>query len=489
MHFSHAPLIENRTDADCIILPCFQLEKGIEPLTPYFAKEIEALLESGDFLAKEGEVTTLYLDLEKEKRLVLLGCGKKEECSLESWRRAISSAVKLARQKKWKALNIYTPSEEGVASAITEGVFLTHYIFDALKCDTLKKEAKALLESVCLVGISEEVFKKCQRAFLITESVNFTRDLVNGNADDITPQKLASVARELAASYPVLETTVMGKEEMKKEGLGLILAVNRSSVRDPALITVKYQGNPNSNTYTALVGKGITYDTGGLNLKPRGSMETMKDDMSGAGSVLGTLKAVASLKLPVNIIGVIPSTENSIGSNSYKPGDVYKSYSGKTVEIADTDAEGRLVLADAISYLEAHYPVSHIIDLATLTGGVVVALGEHVTGLFSNNQALADALTTSGEKVYERVWRLPLYDEYKESLKSSIADIKNAGDRKASAINGALFIQEFVKKETPWAHLDIAGTAYLSTPHGYHTTPATGVGVRLLVEYFSQNGS
>ncbi|MGR3973546.1 MAG: leucyl aminopeptidase [Candidatus Rhabdochlamydia sp.] len=488
MKLTYTSSLEHRPSADCLILPCFEHEGKVEPILSDFSESITLLLKSGDFLGKEGEIATVYLEDFPEKRIALLGCGPKEEASLESWRKALSVAVKFARQKRWESLNICSSLEDGVAAAITEGVCLTHYTFDALKHDTLKKPLSTL-NSVCLIGISEEMFHQCERAFLITQSVNFTRDLVNGNADDITPQKLAAVASELAISYPVLETTVLGKEEMKKEGLGLILAVNRASMRDPALIMIKYQGNPASSHYTAIVGKGITYDTGGLNLKPRGSMETMKDDMSGAASVLGTLKAVAELKLKVNIIGVIPSTENSIGSSSYKPGDVYSSYSKKTVEIADTDAEGRLVLADAISYLQHNYPVSHIIDLATLTGGVIVALGEHVTGLFSNNQHLADALTLAGEATYERVWRLPLYSEYKESLKSVVADMKNAGDRKASAINGALFIQEFVNNQIPWAHLDIAGTAYLSAPHSYHSTPATGVGVRLLVEYFSHHAS
>jgi leucyl aminopeptidase len=211
-------------------------------------------------------------------------------------------------------------------------------------------------------------------------------------------------------------------------------------------------------------------------------METMKDDMSGAAAVLGTLKAAADLKLPVNLIGVIPATENGIGPDSYKPGDVYQSHSGKTVEISDTDAEGRLVLADAISYVQKHYTPTQIIDLATLTGGIIVALGEHATGLFSNDDALADRLYEAGEATQERVWRMPLYDDYKDCLKSSIADLKNSAGRSASSISGALFIQEFVK-EIPWAHLDIAGTAYLTTPRHYHPTHATGVGVRLLVRF------
>jgi leucyl aminopeptidase len=233
---------------------------------------------------------------------------------------------------------------------------------------------------------------------------------------------------------------------------------------------------------TALVGKGITYDTGGLHLKTTG-METMKDDMSGGAAVLGTIKAAAALGLKVNIIGAVASTENAIGPDSYKMGDVYRSYSGKTVEIMDTDAEGRLVLADAVSYIEDHYKPSRIIDLATLTGGIIVSLGDEASGLFSNDDELAEDLIRSGKHTYERLWRFPLYREYKEALKSTIADMRNSPPaRKASSIMGGMFIQEYIRK-TPWAHLDIAGTAFLSNPRHYHPTNATGVGIRLLIDY------
>ncbi len=211
-------------------------------------------------------------------------------------------------------------------------------------------------------------------------------------------------------------------------------------------------------------------------------METMKCDMAGAASVLGTMRAAATLKLKVNLVGVIASTENAIGPNSYKPGDVYTSMSGKTVEISNTDAEGRLVLADALTYVQQTFSPTRMIDLATLTGGIVIALGEEATGLFSNNDKLAEALIESGEKTFERLWRFPLYPEYKEQLKSTIADIKNSGGRKASSITAAMFLEQFVKN-VPWAHLDIAGTAYLSELKPYHPTYATGVGVRLLIEF------
>jgi leucyl aminopeptidase len=265
--------------------------------------------------------------------------------------------------------------------------------------------------------------------------------------------------------------------------MGLLLAVNRGSMRDPAFILVEYRGNPGSSDVTALVGKGITFDTGGLNLKPTGSMETMKDDMSGAAAVLGAIRAAAALKLKVNILGAIPTTENSIGSKAYKPGDVYRSYSGKTVEIANTDAEGRLVLADALAYVQKHYKPSRIVDFATLTGAVVIALGEEASALFCNDEGFAAKLMDAGSRSAERLWRMPLYPEYKELMKSTIADLKNSGGRAGGLCTSAAFLSYFVK-DVPWAHLDIAGTAFLSSPKHYHTTNATGVGVRMLVEFF-----
>lgn len=484
MQLTTVPKIADRLPADLVVLPFWQGIKKGEPafvLGP-FKEELAAVLDADDFKGKEGETALVYTGHKKESRLLLLGCGKKAEATDETFRRAASVAVKLCRKKEWTSLTLICPEQGNYHTALVEGVVLSNYVFS-----DLKSEKETPLRRVCFVGVSKSQEKECFRAETVSNAVNFARDLINGNADDITPQKLAETAKEICKGSSALKATVLGKAEITKAGLGLLLAVNRASFRDPALIIVEYRGNPSSKDRTALVGKGITYDTGGLILKPKGGMETMKDDMSGGAAVLGTLKALAALKVPVNVIGVIPATENSIGSKSYKPGDVYKSYSGKTVEVYDTDAEGRLVLADAISYVIDHYKPSRVIDLATLTGGIVVALGDQASGLFSNDEKLAAHLFKAGEAVHERLWRMPLFSEYKEALKSPIADIKNASvDRKASSSTGAVFIQSFVD-ETPWAHLDIAGTAYLNTPRDYHSTPATGVGVRLLVEYFTQH--
>ncbi len=319
----------------------------------------------------------------------------------------------------------------------------------------------------------------------ICEGVNLARDLVNENADVMNADKLSEIARGFAKKFKKVSTVVFDKKRLEKENLKLMLAVNRGTSLNPALIMVNYKGNPKDKEATVLVGKGITYDTGGLQLKASsGSIIHMKCDMGGAAAVLGILHAAARLDLPLNVVGVIPACENAISDTAYKPGDVYESYLGKTVEILSTDAEGRLVLADALAYAEEHLNPSCMIDLATLTGGVIAALGSEITGLMSNNKKLAKKLRLSGDASGEKVWELPLYENYKVALRSNIADLRNTGGRSGypSAVVAGLFLQEFVKS-TPWAHLDIAGTAYISDARDYHTTKATGMGVRLILAF------
>lgn len=482
--------VSKRKEADVLILPFWQTSQGCEFAgKKEFAKSLYApVLKSGDFKGKEGETLFLYPGQGKEKRCLLLGLGQEKECDLENLRRSAASCLKVCKHKKLKSLNFVLPQMKvSKASAILEGLLLTNYSFDQLKSSSLKEDVSIKIDTISLIDISDKEFLECKRMIQIVEAVNFARDLVNGNADDVTPQALALAAKHLEKDFSSIKTVVFDKQRLEKEKMGLLLAVGKGSSKDPTFIIVEYKGHQASSDKIVLVGKGVTYDTGGLNLKPTGSMETMKDDMSGAAAVLGTLKAIASLRLKVNVVGIVASTENSIGPDSYKPGDVYKSYEGTTVEISNTDAEGRLVLADALAYVQKHYKPKTIIDLATLTGGIVVALGEEVTGLFSNDDKLADALMEAGLTTYERLWRLPIYSEYKEALKSKIADMRNSADRKASSITGAMFLLHFIK-DVAWAHLDIAGTAFLSNPQHYHPTSATGVGVRLLVEYLSRHG-
>ncbi len=465
--------------SDLLILPFWQGKKA-EMACPAkeFGALIKAPLDSGDFLGKEGETLLLYPGKGKEERVVLLGLGKKDDSTPEKLRRAYSAAVKLGLKKKCTTLSVFSP--DGDIKPIAEGVYLSNYAFNELRT-----EKAPVFTKISFMGLSKEDLAVCKKIENIAFCVNFARDLVNGNADDITPQALSHVAKELAKEYPKINTTVFDKKRISQEKMGLLLAVNQGSHREPAFIILEYAGNPGSKEKTAIVGKGITFDTGGLNLKPTGGMETMKCDMSGAAAVLGTVHAAAKIGLKVNIVGVIASTENAIGPNSYKPGDVFKSYEGTTIEITNTDAEGRLVLADALSYVQKNYSPKRMIDLATLTGSIVVALGEEITGLFSNNDKLAKELIRAGETSGEKVWRMPLEQDYKEKLKSPIADMQNAPGRSAGAITAALFLEHFVK-DVAWAHLDIAGTAHTTDAKHYNTTKATGIGVRLLIEFLSQ---
>lgn len=478
-----------RKTADVVVVPFWSEKQKAVPAcdAKEFAKWFNQPLKAGDFRGKEGETLLLYRPSGKEKRILLLGLGNHGTCLPDTLRRAYASSVKAIKAKKFKTVNFLLPqtkliAEEIGSRSVFEGVMLSHYAFIMLKGDSLVEDNHAEIVKATFIGGGKEAAKELKKAEAIIDSVNFARDLVNGNADEVTSESLSAFARGLEEEYSSIKTTVLGKAALEKEEMGLMLAVNRGAIREPALIVMQYCGDPHSKDWTAIVGKGITYDTGGLNMKPTGSMETMKCDMAGAAATLGIVRAAAKLKLKRNIVAALAVAENAVGPNSYKPGDVFRSHAGKTVEITNTDAEGRLVLADAFSYIQKHYHPSRLIDMATLTGAIVIALGEDASGLFCNDDALAKQLCKAGERTHERVWRMPLYPEHKEMLKSSIADMKNSAGKKASSCSAAAFLQQFIN-DIPWAHLDIAGTAYLSDLKGYYTSPATGVGVRLLLDF------
>ncbi|NGX43548.1 MAG: Cytosol aminopeptidase [Chlamydiae bacterium] len=489
MDFTSISTLAQRKSADLLAVPFWKIKKGVQPAAELgkLKELLKVPLKTNDFKGKEGEVLIIYVDGQKESRIALVGLGEKKKISLEKLRRAYSKLAKSCLSKKVRDVNLLFPEisnleEQQTSLGIAEGMLLSNYVFDKLKKDSIKEEPTVLLRKAVLIGAGKKALAAAKNAADICLGVYFARDLVNSNADDVTPQTLGQHARSLAKKFKNVKATVFDKKRIVKEKMGLLLAVNRGSVRDPAFIILEYKGDPKSKDHTVVVGKGITYDTGGLNLKPTGSMETMKCDMSGAAVALGTIYAAATVKLKKNVTAVIPSTENSISAMSYKPGDVYTSYTGKTVEIGNTDAEGRLVLADALAYANKKLKPTRIIDFATLTGAVIISLGEETTGLMSNDEKLENAIKKAGEATFERVWSLPLFEEYKKQLKSDIADIKNVGQRGAGAITAALFLQEFVGK-TPWAHLDIAGTAYLSSARRYHPKNGTGVGVRLMIEF------
>lgn len=488
MDFSIVPSLEKRKKADLLVIPFWKMDKGVKEaakLGKLFNK-VHLPIDSQDFKGNESEVLITYHSDIPEMRVALLGLGDPKDINVEKLRRSYSSLVKYCHSKKLLTLNSLMPDiahldEASIALGISEGILLSNYVFENLKGDSIKENPTTLLKKVVLVGASQKALQRVKKAVSVCEGVHFTRDLINGNADDVNPHFLAKTARSLAQKFKNVKATVFDKKRIEKEKMGLLLAVNRGSGSDPAFIILEYKGNPKAKDHTVIVGKGITYDTGGLSLKPTSGMLSMKCDMSGAAIALGTLFAAASTGLKKNITVVIPATENSIGAKSYKPGDVYTSYSGKTVEIGNTDAEGRLVLADALAYASKKLKPSRIIDFATLTGAIVIALGEEASGLMSNNDELSEKLIQAGEETYERVWRMPLFEEYKPQLTSDFADLNNVGGKEASSITAALFLQEFVG-DTPWAHLDVAGTAHISKARRYHPKHGTGIGVRLMME-------
>ncbi len=479
-----------REEAEALILPYFRGEKGLA-LVAYqemsLSKWGKDSISLGDFRGELGEIFLLHPKGIKEKRVILLGLGDKKGISTESLRRAYAKAVQFCHQHKIKKVNIMIPKlklpYEEIIQGTCEGIFLSNYVFDQLKSISSKKTC--LMTHCHWIGVPAKDIKLFTKWKNLSEGVCFARDLVNGNADEIDAQALGRIAKKLAVQFPKVNARVFDKKRLEKENLNLILTVNRASKVDPSLIILEYNGNPKGELSTAVVGKGVTYDSGGIQLKPRsGNLIHMKCDMSGAAAVLGIIYAVAKLDLRLNIVGVIPACENAIGPEAYKPGDVYESYLGKTVEIMSTDAEGRLILADALAYTQKKFNPDHLIDLATLTGGVVAALGDQLTGVMTNSPNLMGKIMGASKKSGEKVWELPLYGEYMGALKSSIADLKNSSITPGypSAIVAGLFLQEFVKS-TSWAHLDIAGTAYLRDPQHYQRTKATGVGVRLVIAF------
>lgn len=492
MLFSLQPAIDKRDTADIILLPYWEKGEKAKPAaaSKEFDKIADPLTSLKDFSGKEGESSLIYFPGKKEKRALLIGLGKEEKISCEILRRIYGTAAKLCQKKNFKNINLVLPNIvelrritlEECLKGICEGILLVNYKWSQKST----KSPESLIEHVTLLGVLPKVAPEINDLVQIAEGVYLARDLINGNADVVTPGYLVNAAKKLSQRFPAIKTTHLSKKELEKEKFGLLLAVGRGSCHDPALICMEYQGNPKSKEKVALIGKGITYDTGGLNIKPAVSMETMRDDMSGGATVLATLGAIAALNLKVNVVGVIPSAENAVDGNSYKTGDVYTSYSGKTVEIKDTDAEGRLVLADALSYTVKLFKPTQMIDLATLTGSVIVALGDSISGLYSNDDRLSDALLESSHRTSELLWRLPLHQPYKEMLKSDIADLKNVGGRHGGSIIAALFLEEFVAN-TPWAHLDIAGVAFSSKEQPYLPKNGIGFGVRLLVDFFKRH--
>jgi len=454
---------------------------------PLIQAVIQKALTLREFGGKKDEKITLY-DLPdiKARRATLYGLGKIEKLDLEKLRAMAGKAVKSGIKKELASLWIAVPAADklsleipAVIEALMEGACLGNYMFQKYKGEE-KKKMLTQINFLVNARVAKTQRHLCSRVAAVCEGTTLAREWVNIPSNDKTPAKLARSIAGLAKKQP-LKVQVLNAAQLKQKKFGALLAVAAGSRNEPCLVVLEYRA-PGAKKTLALVGKGVTFDSGGLNIKTGASIADMKSDMPGAAAVAATLMTAARLKPKLNIIGAIPLVENMPSGTATRPGDIIQSYAGKTIEIGNTDAEGRLILIDAIAYVLKKYKPQWLIDLATLTGSCVVALGEKIAGVFSNDEDLAAAITAAGEKTHERCWRMPLPADYKEMLKSDFADINNVSQsRWGGAITAALFLADFVG-DTPWAHIDIAGPAYLKKANAYCPAGGTGFGVRLLTE-------
>ncbi len=429
-----------------------------------------------------GEI--FYSALKNSPNVIICGLGERAKLTGESLRNAAAGAVVFASSKKITSLLVASPDIEGMNSEdsfrfTAEGILLANYKFTRYKSDREKCSVLEKIEFLAELDSADSILKEVE---ITATNIHLCRDLVNDTADEVNPASFAKLAQETAKKAGI-KCTVLDKKMIEKKKMGLILAVSRGSSVPPHVVVLEYKGDKKSRKLRGLVGKGITFDSVGMNLKPSGSMETMRMDMAGAAAVLYTMKTLAELKVKKNVTAVIPLAENMVSSTSYRPGDIFKSYSGKTVEIGNTDAEGRLILADAISYMEKEIKPDALVDVATLTGACVVTFGETVAAYLSNDDKMAEFIEEASRETGEKLWRLPFFDDYDERMKSEVADLSNmAAEKNAGTISGAVFLRNFVEK-AKWAHIDIAGTSWYSKQRGYRPKNATGYGVRLLVDF------
>jgi len=463
------------TDADTVALPVFEDEYGPEAAPA----EAAALLAAGE---ARGAFKSLALAHADGKRWLLVGLGKRERFTPERARVAAAAVRGRTRELSTVALCWQAPEDSPeIAAALVEGTMLADYRFDRHKSAPAEDPGAPpkTLERL-IVAASSDLSEEVAEAALVTGAVNAARDLQNRPGNDLTPSALAAYAEALAGEIEGLSVETEGREGIVGRGMGAFAAVAQGSYEEPALITLRYEGPGASGPVLGFVGKAVTFDSGGISLKPGPKMSEMKFDMSGGAAVIEAVGAIARLGLPVKLVAVIGATENLPSGRSVKPGDIVTAANGKTIEVNNTDAEGRLVLADCLCHAVGQ-GAERIVDLATLTGAVIVALGSTYAGLMSNDDQLAERISAAGERTGEIVWRLPLHEEYEELIKGTYGDLDNAPEaRKAGTIIGATFLSNFVG-DTPWAHLDIAGSAWdLGRP--YVGKGASGYGVRLLVE-------
>ena len=451
---------------------------------------LSKLVQSKEFEGKANEVLLYHTqDKAPAKRLVLVGLGRKNQVTLETIRQALGSAVKCVRQAKVGSFAVTLPTvrPEGassldVAQAMVEGAILGSYQFTVYRSEAASgQDIGGMTLLIPKKGQLRQVAEGIRRGVATAEATVFVRDLCNHPSNVLTPARVASEAKTLARADGIA-ITILEQKEMERLGMGALLGVARGSQEPPKFIVLEYNGAKKKDERpVVLVGKTITFDTGGISLKPAENMEHMKADMTGGAEVLASIRAAARLKLPLRLISILPVAENMPGGRAMKPGDIVTTLSGKTVEVQNTDAEGRLILADGLAYAMRYKPAA-LIDIATLTGACVVALGQFAIGMFGTDHALKEQVRKSGQKAGERVWEMPLWEEYFEQLKSDVADMRNIGGRGGGMITAALFLSKFVG-DCPWVHLDIASTDWSERERAYVPKGPTAIGTRLLIQY------
>lgn len=481
---------------DAVASFCYEddADSKLEWLNTLYKGGITSLIDSKDFTGKHCSATLTYIETDsRTKRLLVAGLGKNKEITLEKLRKSYANASKKFNSLKLKSVGFEVPdlayiksivnvSIGEIVQAIAEGVFLSQYSFKKY----FSKSDTDLFEEIIFFTDSpkftREINDSIKEAKIICDAVFVARDFANEPSNKLTPANLADGVKKISqkAGYSV---TIFDEKKIKQINMGGVSSVGMGSINPPRFLILQYFGSNKSEKPIVLIGKGVCFDSGGISIKLGPGMEQMKIDMGGAASVIGAFEAVSRLKLKMNVIGLIPAVENMPAGNAFKPSDVIRSYSGTSIEVQNTDAEGRLILADALDYA-ANYKPKAVIDLATLTGAALVTFGHTCAGIMGTSQDLIEKLIKAGNSSYERVWQLPLYDEFDKLMNSDVADIKNIGpSRLAGTILGGIFLKKFVGDKYPWAHIDIAGTAINPEPNDYTTTIGTGFGVRLIVEF------
>lgn len=482
---SNAPAAELDTDALLLAIP-----EGADTPAPWeavdaaYGSAVSAALSGAGFHGKRNHVLSLTVRGDRAQELLLVGLGQSADIDLEGWRQAVATGARKARLRGNRRIAVPLPTDLGIepaelAAAATEAVILSSYRYEEFKAPPPERID---IEELTIAAATD-VATATESARKVALAACWARDLINTPSNEKRPDALAERALAMAQEYG-LTSEVIDEEQARELGLAALLAVGCGSAVGPRMVILEHRPSGAEGPPIVLVGKGITFDTGGISLKPPAKMDAMKGDMSGAAVVYGTMRALADLDSPRWVIGVTPLAENMPSATAYRPSDIIRAYDGTTIEVLNTDAEGRVVLADALAYACKRYEPACVIDLATLTGACVVALGSAAAGLMGSDDDLCNSLVASGEATGERLWRLPAWPVYDKMVDSEVANVRNSAGRDAGAITAGMFLKRFVG-DTPWAHLDIAGTAYVTKTSPCAQSGGTGFGVRLLSHWLS----